>query len=53
MAACAYVYITGDIAYSRIFGQDFIIVNSERIAQILADRSSTYSDRPHSPLYRM
>ncbi|KIM68481.1 hypothetical protein SCLCIDRAFT_955299 [Scleroderma citrinum Foug A] len=43
----------GDIAYSRIFGQDFIIVNSERIAQILADRSSTYSDRPHSPLYRI
>ena len=44
----------GDIVYSRIFGQDFLIVNSERIARILADQRSTiYSNRPHSPLYRM
>jgi len=44
----------GDIVYSRILGQDFVIVNSESIARILADqRSSNYSDRPHSPIYRM
>ncbi|KAL4072603.1 cytochrome P450 [Scleroderma yunnanense] len=44
----------GDIVYSRIFGQDFIIVNSERVGRILADqRSSIYSDRPQSPLYRI
>ncbi|KAL4064490.1 cytochrome P450 [Scleroderma citrinum] len=44
----------GDIIYSCTFGQDFVIVNSERIARILADqRSSTYSDRPQSPLYRI
>ena len=44
----------GDIIYSRTLGQDFIIINSEKIAHILADqRSSNYSDRPHSPIYRM
>ncbi|KAI6108178.1 cytochrome P450 [Pisolithus sp. B1] len=37
-----------------MFGQDIIIVNSERMARLLADqRSSTYSDRPHSPIYRL
>lgn len=42
----------GDIVYSRMFGQDVIIVNSERMARLLADqRSSIYSDRPHSPIY--
>ncbi|KAI6003405.1 cytochrome P450 [Pisolithus marmoratus] len=44
----------GDLVYSRIFGQDFLIVNSENIARLLADqRSSIYSDRPHSPIYRL
>ncbi|KAL4072598.1 cytochrome P450 [Scleroderma yunnanense] len=44
----------GDIVYSRTLGQDFVVVNSERIARLLADqRSSIYSDRPHSPLYRI
>ncbi|KIK24046.1 hypothetical protein PISMIDRAFT_678527 [Pisolithus microcarpus 441] len=46
--------IYGDIVYSRIFGQDIVIVNSERTARLLADqRSSIYSDRPHSPIYRL
>ncbi|KAI6108176.1 cytochrome P450 [Pisolithus sp. B1] len=46
--------IYGDIVYSRIFGQDIVIVNSERMARLLADqRSSIYSDRPHSPIYRL
>ena len=40
--------------YSRTFGEDFVIVNSEKIARILADQRSTiYSNRPHSPLYWM
>ena len=40
--------------YSRTFGEDFVIVNSEKIARILADqRSTTYSNGPRSPLYRM
>ncbi|KAI6116851.1 cytochrome P450 [Pisolithus croceorrhizus] len=44
--------IYGDLVYSRIFGQDFLIVNSENTARLLADqRSSIYSDRPHSPIY--
>lgn len=44
----------GDIVYSRIFGQDTIIVNSEKTARLLADsRSTIYSDRPHSPIYRL
>ncbi|KAI6042947.1 cytochrome P450 [Pisolithus marmoratus] len=46
--------IYGDIVYSRIFGQDIIIVNSEKMARLLAEqRSSIYSDRPHSPIYRL
>ncbi|KAI6042942.1 cytochrome P450 [Pisolithus marmoratus] len=46
--------IYGDIVYSRIFGQDIIIVNSEKIARLLAEqRSSIYSDRPHSPIYQL
>ncbi|KAI6123318.1 cytochrome P450 [Pisolithus croceorrhizus] len=44
----------GEIVYSRIFGQDIVIVNSEKMARILAEKRSTiYSDRPHSPLYRL
>ncbi|KAG6331183.1 hypothetical protein ID866_7904 [Astraeus odoratus] len=46
--------IYGDIVYSHIFGQDFIIVNSEDTARLLADkRSRIYSDRPPSPVYRL
>ncbi|KAG6333943.1 hypothetical protein ID866_5140 [Astraeus odoratus] len=46
--------IYGDIVYSRILGRDFLIVNSEKIARILADqRAPIYSDRPYSPIYRM
>ncbi|KAG6330958.1 hypothetical protein ID866_8131 [Astraeus odoratus] len=46
--------IYGDIVYARIFSQEFIIVNSEKAARDLADKRSTiYSDRPHSPIYRI
>ncbi|KAI6167945.1 cytochrome P450 [Pisolithus thermaeus] len=45
---------TGEIVYSRIFGQDIVVVNSERMARHLSEqRSSIYSDRPHSPIYRL
>ncbi|KAG6333946.1 hypothetical protein ID866_5143 [Astraeus odoratus] len=44
----------GDIVYSRVFGQDFLIVNSEKTARLLADKRSTiYSDRPHSSIYEL
>ncbi|KAG6333948.1 hypothetical protein ID866_5145 [Astraeus odoratus] len=44
----------GDIMYCHIFGQDFVIINSEKTARLLADqRSSIYSNRPQSPLYRI
>ncbi|KAI6042914.1 cytochrome P450 [Pisolithus marmoratus] len=44
----------GEIVYSRMFGQDVIIVNSEKMARNLADKRSTiYSSRPRSPLYQL
>ncbi|KAI6003407.1 cytochrome P450, partial [Pisolithus marmoratus] len=44
----------GDIVYTRTLGQDIIIVNSEKIARILADgRSEIYSDRYRSSIYRL
>lgn len=44
----------GEIVYSRTFGQDIVIVNSEKMARILAEKRSTiYSDRPRSPLYKL
>ncbi|KAG1730688.1 cytochrome P450 [Suillus paluster] len=37
----------GDIVYSRLFGQHFIIVNSEKVARTIVDKhSAIYSDRP-------
>ncbi|KAI5988513.1 cytochrome P450 [Pisolithus albus] len=43
----------GDIVYTRTFGQDIIIVNSEKTARVLADgRSEIYSDRYRSPIYK-
>lgn len=43
----------GDIVYIRVFGQDIIIVNSEKTARILADgRSEIYSDRYRSSVYK-
>ncbi|KAI6108216.1 cytochrome P450 [Pisolithus sp. B1] len=45
--------IYGDIVYTRTFGQDVIIVNSEKTARILANgRSEIYSDRYSSPIYK-
>ncbi|KAH7909186.1 cytochrome P450 [Hygrophoropsis aurantiaca] len=37
----------GEIVYSRLLGQDYIIINSARVAKALLDqRSSKYSGRP-------
>ncbi|KAH7929834.1 cytochrome P450 [Leucogyrophana mollusca] len=37
----------GDIVYSRLLGQNFVIINSEKVAKALMDqRSATYSERP-------
>lgn len=42
------VCFKGDLVYSRIFDQDVIIINSEKVAKaLLEDRSSNYSGRPH------
>ncbi|KAF9237858.1 cytochrome P450 [Melanogaster broomeanus] len=39
--------VYGDLIYSRLFNQEIIIINSEKIAKdLLEDRSSNYSDRP-------
>ncbi|KAI6039877.1 cytochrome P450 [Pisolithus marmoratus] len=41
----------GDLFYMRLLGQDFIVLNSEKIARELLDqRSSIYSDRPVSSI---
>lgn len=37
----------GDMVYTKLFGQDNIVVNSEKIARaLLENRSQNYSDRP-------
>ncbi|KAG0706122.1 cytochrome P450 [Suillus ampliporus] len=37
----------GDMVYTRLFGQDNIVINSEQIARdLLEHRSGNYSDRP-------
>ncbi|KAG1750819.1 cytochrome P450 [Suillus lakei] len=38
----------GDIVYSTILGQEFLVINSEELAHTLLDqRSGVYSDRPY------
>ncbi|KAG0706787.1 cytochrome P450 [Suillus ampliporus] len=38
----------GDIVYSTILGQEFVVINSEELAHTLLDqRSGVYSDRPY------
>ncbi|KAF9223382.1 cytochrome P450 [Gyrodon lividus] len=38
----------GDLVYSSLFGQDFVIINSAKLAHELLDQRSTiYSDRPY------
>ena len=38
----------GDLVYSRVLGQDVIIINSEKIAKdLLENRSSNTSGRPY------
>lgn len=40
----------GELLYLRLLGQNFIILNSEKVARALLDqRSSIYSDRPVLP----
>lgn len=37
----------GDMVYTKLFGQDNIVINSEKIARALLEhRSQNYSDRP-------
>ncbi|KAI6042940.1 cytochrome P450 [Pisolithus marmoratus] len=44
----------GDVVYSRLLNQDFVVVSSEKIARHLADQRSTiYADRPQSPLHKL
>ena len=45
----------GDIIYSRLLGQDYIIVNSEKVARALSDtrRSAVYADRPKFAIYKL
>ncbi|KAH7930184.1 cytochrome P450 [Leucogyrophana mollusca] len=38
----------GDLVYSNVLGQDFIVINSEKVArELLEQRSAIYSDRPY------
>lgn len=38
---------TGDIVYTRVLGQDIVILNSKEVAiELLEKRSQKYSDRP-------
>jgi len=45
----------GDIIYSQLLGQDYIIVNSETVAKALSDarRSVIYADRPKLSIYKL
>ncbi|KAH7884762.1 cytochrome P450 [Phlebopus sp. FC_14] len=44
----------GDLLYVRLLGQDFIVLNSERMARALLDhRSTIYSDRPVIPTHNL
>ncbi|KAH7920542.1 cytochrome P450 [Leucogyrophana mollusca] len=44
----------GDIVYSSILGQQFIVISSVKIARALFEqRSSIYSDRMNSTLYKL
>ncbi|KAG6326153.1 hypothetical protein ID866_12935, partial [Astraeus odoratus] len=48
-----YYFFTGEIVYHSVLGQDFIVINSEKVARALADqRSSIYSDRPHCSSFK-
>ncbi|OAX32461.1 cytochrome P450 [Rhizopogon vinicolor AM-OR11-026] len=45
----------GEIIYSRLLGQDYIIVNSEKVARTLSDtrRSAVYAGRPQLSIYKL
>ncbi|OAX44082.1 cytochrome P450 [Rhizopogon vinicolor AM-OR11-026] len=45
----------GDVIYSRLLGQDYIIVNSEKVARALSDagRSTMYAGRPQFSIYKL
>ncbi|KAH7907192.1 cytochrome P450 [Hygrophoropsis aurantiaca] len=47
---CAWGAQYGDVVYARFFGQDIVIISSEKKAKdLLERRSSNYSDRPYLP----
>ncbi|OJA09869.1 hypothetical protein AZE42_06267 [Rhizopogon vesiculosus] len=44
----------GDVIYSQLLGQDYIIVGSEKVARTLSDtRSAVYADRPILSIYEL
>ncbi|KAF9238521.1 cytochrome P450 [Melanogaster broomeanus] len=44
----------GDLLHVRLLGQDFIVLNSEKVARaLLEQRSAIYSDRPVIPTHEM
>ncbi|EIW81195.1 CyP450 monooxygenase [Coniophora puteana RWD-64-598 SS2] len=44
----------GEIAYMKLFSQDVIVLNSERVVRSLIDqRSAIYSDRPEVPTNKL
>lgn len=48
MRSTTFTCVLGDIIYSRLLGNDIIIINSEKVArELLERRSLNYSDRPY------
>jgi hypothetical protein len=46
--------LAGDLLYVRLLGQDFVVLNSEKVARALLDQRSTlYSDRPVIPTHTL
>ncbi|KAG1746225.1 cytochrome P450 [Suillus lakei] len=47
-------YTYGDVVYFRVLGQEYIVVNSEKVARMLSDtRSVVYADRPIFSVYKL
>ena len=44
----------GDIIYANVFGKQLLILNSAEVAlDLLEQRSVTYSNRPHLPMFEL
>jgi hypothetical protein len=47
------MFSTGDIIYARLLNKPVVVVNSEEVAKdLLKGRSTIYSDKPHSIVYK-